>query len=171
MARMGVRQRKREVQCAMQLVEMVAPYVRGDVDGFKRACTIEAMELVNVSFGACLLFVLAEIYQCVRLLAIIPRMPPLPSPPRPHNHAPALKLAEAMELVNVSFGACLLFVLADIYQCARPCAAVPRMPSFPPRRPRTLFVLAQVHERARHAHVDMVPPGCRRGRTHLKSIR
>lgn len=77
MTRMGVRQRKREVQCAIDLVEMVASYVRGDVDGFKRACTAEALELANVSFGACLLYVLAEIYQCARTpLRCRLRLPP-----------------------------------------------------------------------------------------------
>jgi len=63
MSRMNVKQRKREVQCALNLVKMVEPYVRGDVEAFQQACTAEALELVQVSFGACLLYVLAEIYQ------------------------------------------------------------------------------------------------------------
>ena len=43
---------------------MVAPYVGGDEERFRQFCKSEAEELIAVSFGDCLLFVVAEIYRC-----------------------------------------------------------------------------------------------------------
>ena len=62
MHRMQVRQLKREVDCALKLVALLQPYVDGDADGFRAKLQREAVELASVSFGSCLLFVVAEIY-------------------------------------------------------------------------------------------------------------
>ena len=62
MHRMQVRQLKREVDCALKLVALLQPYVDGDADGFRARLQREAVELASVSFGSCLLYVVAEIY-------------------------------------------------------------------------------------------------------------
>ena len=62
--RLQVRQRKREVECALKLVETLAPYVRGDDEAFRAWALSESKELASVSFGGCLLYVVAEIYAC-----------------------------------------------------------------------------------------------------------
>jgi len=62
MHRMQVRQLKREVDCALKLCALLQPYVDGDADGFRAKLQREAVELASVSFGSCLLFVVAEIY-------------------------------------------------------------------------------------------------------------
>ena len=62
MHRMQVRQLKREVDCALKLVALLQPYVDGDADGFRAKLQREAVELASVSFGSCLLYVVAEIY-------------------------------------------------------------------------------------------------------------
>ena len=59
---MQVRQLKREVECALKLCSLLQPYVSGDADGFRAKLQREAAELAAVSFGSCLLFVVAEIY-------------------------------------------------------------------------------------------------------------
>ena len=62
MRRMHVKQQKREVECAQKLVGLLQPYVDGDVDGFREKVQREATELAAVSFGDCLLYVVAELY-------------------------------------------------------------------------------------------------------------
>ena len=62
MHRLNVRQQKREVELALRLVEHTQLYVDGDVDSFREKLRAEARELLSVSFGPCLLFVVAEVY-------------------------------------------------------------------------------------------------------------
>ena len=64
MHRLQVRQQKREVDIALKLVEFTTLYVEGDVDAFKETLRAEAKELAAVSFGSCLLYVVAELYTC-----------------------------------------------------------------------------------------------------------
>jgi len=61
--RMQVRQTKREVQCALAMAERVATFVRGDKEQFVSTMATEAADLASVSFGDCLLLVVAEVYK------------------------------------------------------------------------------------------------------------
>jgi len=63
-SRMQIKQQKREVDLALKLVDLIGAYVDGDVEVFRERVQREAKELAAVSFGACLLFVVAEIYTC-----------------------------------------------------------------------------------------------------------
>ena len=62
MRRLQVRQAKREVECALRLCEMVAPFVEGRAEEWRREMAKEAQELAEVPFGECLLYVVAEVY-------------------------------------------------------------------------------------------------------------
>ena len=62
--RLNVRQQKREVDLALKLVDIAQPYVEGELDTFKERLRTEAKELAAVSFGPCLLYVVAELYTC-----------------------------------------------------------------------------------------------------------
>jgi len=62
--RMQVRQLKREVECAMGLVERLQSFLQGNTELFRQHIAAEAEELASVSFGNCLLYVLAEMYTC-----------------------------------------------------------------------------------------------------------
>ena len=62
MRRMQVKQLKREVECAQKLVALLQPHVDGDAAGFRETLQREATELAAVSFGDCLLYVVAELY-------------------------------------------------------------------------------------------------------------
>ena len=58
---LGIKQRKREVSCALHLADLLDRYAK-DEDGFRARIAKEADELVNVSFGGCMLYSIAEIY-------------------------------------------------------------------------------------------------------------
>jgi len=62
MHRLQIRQQKREVDLALKLVDFTQPYVSGEEEAFKEKIRAEAKELALVSFGSCLLFVVAELY-------------------------------------------------------------------------------------------------------------
>lgn len=81
-----VRQQKREVELALKLAELCSSYIGALADGTLDAWTskmrAEAKDLASVSFGDCLLFVVAELYTVT---------PPHPrGPPVPRPHTPAL---------------------------------------------------------------------------------
>ena len=63
-----VRQQKREVELALKLAELCSSYIGALADGTLDAWTskmrAEAKDLASVSFGDCLLFVVAELYPC-----------------------------------------------------------------------------------------------------------
>lgn len=56
-------QKKREVQCAVNLAQKLQPYVDGDVDGFEKSADEEARELSQSAFGGVLLHLIGTIYQ------------------------------------------------------------------------------------------------------------
>ena len=58
------RQRQREVACANNLLELIAPYVQGDVDAAAFAGTVRARsaELAQTAFGQTLLHVIGYVY-------------------------------------------------------------------------------------------------------------
>jgi hypothetical protein len=56
------RQRKREVQCAVNLSQKLQQYVDGDISGFERAANEEAVELSQSAFGGVLLNLIGTIY-------------------------------------------------------------------------------------------------------------
>ncbi len=58
---LGVKQRKREVACALHLANLLDVYA-ADEAAFRARVVKEAAELAEVSFGDCLLFTIAEIY-------------------------------------------------------------------------------------------------------------
>ena len=62
--RMQVRQQKREVELALELVKLLQPMLEPepDAEAFRERLQKEAKELAALSFGDCLLFVVAEIY-------------------------------------------------------------------------------------------------------------
>ena len=62
MHRLQIRQQKREVELAMSLIDHIRLYLDDDVEGFTQRMRAEAKELLAVSFGSCLLFVVAELY-------------------------------------------------------------------------------------------------------------
>ena len=62
MHRLQIRQQKREVELAQRLVEHIRPYMDGEVEMFTESMKKEAQELLSVSFGSCLLYVVAELY-------------------------------------------------------------------------------------------------------------
>mmetsp|Transcript_38615 Transcript_38615/g.106594 ORF Transcript_38615/g.106594 Transcript_38615/m.106594 type:complete len:386 (-) Transcript_38615:186-1343(-) len=85
--RMEVRQQKREVELAVGLVKMMAPMLEEapDVEAFKESLKKEATDLANLSFGDCLLFVVAELYlNRAQATRRTPSRTPSPSPsPQP----------------------------------------------------------------------------------------
>jgi hypothetical protein len=56
------KQRKREVQCAVNLVKRLQTYVDGDVELFKEKMHNEASELSQSPLGGCLLSLIGSIY-------------------------------------------------------------------------------------------------------------
>jgi hypothetical protein len=56
------RQKKREVQCAVNLSQKLQQYVDGDISGFERTVTEEAVELSQSAFGGVLLNLIGTIY-------------------------------------------------------------------------------------------------------------
>ena len=63
-----VRQQKREVDLAVKLVTLLQPLIDAETDEgraqVEASLHSEAVELANLSFGDCLLFVVAELYTC-----------------------------------------------------------------------------------------------------------
>jgi len=67
MRRLSIKQQKREVGLALHLCELCQNSIDGGADGqeaFEANIRAEAKDLVNVSFGECLLYVVAELYAC-----------------------------------------------------------------------------------------------------------
>lgn len=56
------KQKKREVQCAVNLAQKLQQYVDGDISGFERAVDEEAEELSRSAFGGVLLNLIGTIY-------------------------------------------------------------------------------------------------------------
>jgi hypothetical protein len=57
------KQKKREVQCAVNLAQKLALFVQGDEEGFVREAEAEALELSQSAFGGVLLHLIGTIYQ------------------------------------------------------------------------------------------------------------
>ena len=62
LSKLQVKQQKRQVECALELVRLTQRWVDGDTERFRSQVQHEAEELADVSFGDCLLFVVAELY-------------------------------------------------------------------------------------------------------------
>lgn len=56
------RQKRREVQCAVNLASKLQQFVDGDSDGFRAAAQAEALELSQTPFGATLLGLIGRLY-------------------------------------------------------------------------------------------------------------